>query len=140
VLFALIGAGVGTPVGADVGAWLFGLLIGTAIGVFTGTAIGVVIAGTGKWAAMRAWAEDPGVVALGRREVYANGQYVRAKRRATVIAAARIEDAGHPLLVLDLHMPPRPRMPSIQQWEIVVPPAWVDEVRSFLREGSVNHE
>ncbi|MBN1248219.1 MAG: hypothetical protein JXC32_11215 [Anaerolineae bacterium] len=142
-MFAVVGLLTGGLIGADEGVreLLLGGLMGAGGGALVGLAIGGTIAGASRLGARRALGQGPETVALGRDEIYANGQYFRGDGDATYIVAARIEsEEAFMILAVDLQMPRRPRMPETQTWEIAVPPEARREVTSLVKEGKLTNE
>jgi hypothetical protein len=139
VFFALAGVVVGTIVGVDLGRWVAGSLLGLGGGAVLGAAMGAVVAGATKLAATRAREAGPETVALGRREFYVNGQYVRREGPGPLMSAAQILRQTPALLVVDLRLSGGPGTDKTQRWEVVIPPELVDDVSAVLREESLRH-
>jgi len=135
LLFALAGLLTGVMIGLEEG-WLEALthgVLGAIAGGLAGGAVGVVVAGGNYRGARQAYADPiPGVVALGVDEVYSDGEYFRGNGRSSYIQAAGLSRQEWTLLELLIIVPPRPRMPSEQHWEIPVPTRYIEQVQEIL--------
>lgn len=141
-LFAIVGLLTGGLVRADqgLGPLLLGALVGAAAGALIGVVVGGTIAGTDRLATALARRRAPETVALGRDEVYANGQYFRGDGGATSVRATRIESDGTTVLAVDIEIPARPGTSETETWEIIVPPAVVSDLKDLVEEWELTNE
>ena len=137
-LFSLVGLLVGGAVGADEGlpeAITYGLTGGLG-GLLLGALLGGVIAAGNYLAAWSAYRQtEPGIVALAPHEIYANAQYFRGNGSSTYLKRARLlpaEPGIPPRLLVELKVPPKPRAPRDEEWEIVVPSRLVETVKTIM--------
>jgi hypothetical protein len=134
-LLSLAGLLTGLLLGAEdgfiqaLGSGIIGLLVGS----LAGGAIGAVVAGSNYWSSRQAhsWSE-PGQIALGLNEIYANDNYFRGNGNSSYIQEVKIHPGNPTTLEIQLVFPPRPRMPSEEQWLILVPSQWVERVEEIL--------
>lgn len=135
ILFSLVGLLTGVLIGLDEGlteAVIYGLA-GLFLGGLLGAGLGTIVAGSSYTSARQAYADpEPGVVALGAHEIYFGDAYFRGNGINRYIQEATLEHGPMPMLVLRLVFPPRPRMPSEEQWNIYVPPKWLDHVEAVI--------
>ena len=134
-LLALAGMLTGMLIGLDGGLLeavritLIGLLSG---GLF-GAMLGILVAGGNLWGARQAYRQkEPGQVALGPNEIYANYDYFRGNDRNSFIRDAKINRGNPGTLEVELVVPPRPRASTEQQWSIMIPSQWVERVEEIL--------
>lgn len=108
-------------------------LVGLMVGGLAGSTLGVLVAGSNYWSARRAHGNpEPGLVALGVNEIYASDDYFKGDGMNSYIREAKLVRDKTVTLVLELVFPPRPRMPSEEQWSILVPSQWVERVEEVL--------
>lgn len=108
-------------------------LVGLMVGGLAGSALGVLVAGSNYWSARQAHNNpEPGLVALGVNEIYASDDYFKGDEVNSYIRDVKLTRDKTVTLVLELVFPPRPRMPSEEQWSILVPPQWVERVEEIL--------
>ncbi len=145
VLFALAGLLTGILLGWEDG-WLTVIargLVGLMLGGLIGGVFGILVAGSNQWSAHQAYRNpEPGLIALGVNEIYASDDYFRGDGRVSYIREAKLQPGENHILELQLVFPPRIRLPDEEQWNIPVPPQWVDrvqEVLSILTASSENH-
>lgn len=134
-LFALTGLLAGGMIGLEEGLLetITNAIAGLLVGGLVGAALGVVVAGGNYWGARRAYADaEPGAAALGINEFYTSGDYFRGDGRSSYIQEARLERGVWTTLHLLTIMPPRPRMPSEEEWIIPVPARCVPQVEAIL--------
>lgn len=134
-LFSLVGLLTGILIGLDEGvseAVIYGFA-GLAFGGLIGAGLGAIVAGSNYASARYAYADpEPGVVALGTQEIYFGDAYFRGNGGNRHIQEATLEHSPMPMLMLRLVFPPRPRMPSEEQWNIYVPEKWLDRVEEII--------
>lgn len=134
-LFAVIGLLVGAMIGLAEGTiemiWYgFG---GGFLGLLAGGAIGGAVAGGNYLAARQTYRrQEPGIVALGRHEVYANDQYFRGNGRDKRIRRAGLATGDPNILSIEMEGLFRPRGPSEEEWLIMVPPRLVKVVKEVI--------
>lgn len=134
-LLALSGLLAGVLIGLEQGALpaLGNGLLGALIGGLAGFVIGALVAGGNYWGAWQAYRDmDPGQVALGVGEIYANGAYFKAARGKRFIRKAQIRPGRPAVLEFELVFPPRPRMPLEEQWLIPVPARSMEQLEADL--------
>ena len=138
VIFGLIGLLIGGMIGLDEGleeAVLYGLAGGFG-GLLLGGVLGGAVAAGNYLAVRSAYRRtEPALVALAPHEIYANDQYFRGDGYSTYVKQARMLPAepGIPhRLVLELKVPPKPRSPRDETWEVVVPSRLVKEVEDVI--------
>lgn len=135
ILLALPGLLAGAMIGLEEGlleAAVNGLL-GMLFGGLAGFVIGALVAGGNYWGARQAYRQsDPGQVALGPGEIYANTAYFRADGMKWFIRAAELQRGNPTTLVVQLIFPPRPRMPLEEEWVVPVPAGCIAEVENLL--------
>ncbi len=135
ILLALAGILTGFMIGFEDGvleAAITGLM-GLLLGGFFGATIGALVAGGNFWGARQAYRQsEPGQVALGLNEIYANGDYFKGDGESGYIRAAEIHRGNPTTLEVQLVVPPRPRMPGEEQWLILIPSQWVERVEEIL--------
>lgn len=134
-LLALAGMLTGIMIGWEEGGLeaVANGMVGLIAGGLIGGALGVLVAGgnyLGAWQAHR-WSE-PGLVSLGADEVYASDRYFKGDGANRYIREAKLHRGPVTTLELQLVFPPRPRMPTEEQWTIPVPVLWVDRVEEVL--------
>ena len=134
-LFGFVGLLAGLPIGLEEGipeALLSGL-IGTTSGLLIGGALGAAVAGGNYLAAKLDYrSSTPGMVALAPNELYANGQYFRGNGESTGIRSTALEHGDPTILHVEVRVPLRPRGPSDETWEIIVPQRMVASVETAL--------
>ncbi len=134
-IFGLVGLLVGAMIGFEEG--LTELFLngfgGAGIGVTVGGAIGVAVASSNyvasRWSYHRV---EPGPVALAPHEIYANDVYFRGDGDSAYIRQATLTQDNPPQLRLELQLPPKPRAPRNEEWEITVPPRLMAAVEAIL--------
>ncbi len=135
VLLALAGLLTGVLVGVEEGVLQ---AVGTGgVGLFIGGLVGggiaLVVAGSNYWSARLAHTQsEPGQIALGVDEIYANGNYFKGDGSSSIIQEAKIQRGNPTTLELQILFPPRPRLDREEQWSIVVPTQWVERVEEVL--------
>ncbi len=108
-------------------------VIGLVLGGLAGGVIGALVAGGNYWGIRQAYLRsEPGQVALGVNEIYANDEYFKGNGESSYIREAKIHRGNPTTLEFQLVVPPRPRMPSEEQWLILVPSQWVERVEEIL--------
>jgi predicted lipid-binding transport protein (Tim44 family) len=134
-LLALAGMLAGMMIGLDEG-FLESLttgLVGLLLGGLFGATIGALVAGGNFWGARQAYRQsEPGQVALGANEIYANGDYFKGNGESGYIREAKIHRGNPTTLEVQLVVPPRPRMPGEEQWSIMIPSKWIERVEEIL--------
>ncbi|MBN1667126.1 MAG: hypothetical protein JW862_08550 [Anaerolineales bacterium] len=141
VLLALSGLLAGVMIGLEQGALsiLSNGLLGVLAGGLAGFIIGALVAGGNYWGARQAYRDsNPGQVALGVGEIYANGAYFKAASGKRFIRKAQIHPGRPAVLEFELVFPPRPRMPLEEQWLIPVPARSVEQLEAALPEIANN--
>jgi len=134
-LLALAGLLTGLLIGIDQGGAeiiVHGLL-GLILGALVGAGLGAFVAGgnlLGAWLDYRQ--SKPGMVALGRDEIYASDGYFRSDGVRRVIRRATLHRERSTWLEFQLAFPPRVRMPDEEEWIIPVPEAMIEEVERIL--------
>jgi len=134
-LLALAGLLTGVMIGLDEGGLeaVINGLIGGLLGGLVGALIGALVAGGNYWGAWQARHQtQPGQVALGVGEIYANGAYFRADGVKYFVQSADLQRDNPSTLQFQLIFPPRPRMPLDEQWLLPVPARVVDDVEEIL--------
>jgi len=134
-LFGLVGLLVGGMLGAEEGfsEAVSGGLSGLMLGATGGAMLGAVVATGNYLAARSAYRQpEPDPVALAPHEIYANGAYFRGNGVHSYIQKAELQRGDPSVLRLELRMPPRPRMPDEEEWQIIVPPRMIEAVESAL--------
>jgi hypothetical protein len=109
------------------------------LGGLAGGVIGALVAGGNLLGARQAYRRDaPGVVALAPDELFASDDYFRGDGVNGYIRSATIRPSpvGSILRshILELHLivPPRPRMPREEQWDLPIPDHMVEQVEQIL--------
>ena len=134
-LFALTGLLTGVLLGLD--GYFINIatngLIGLAFGSLAGSSIGILVAGGNYLGARQAYGRsEPGQVALGVNEIYANDAYFRGNGTSSYILEAEIHRGNPTTLKFQLLYPVRPRMPRQEEWIIPLPEQWVEKVGEIL--------
>lgn len=135
ILLALAGLLTGVMIGLDEGGLeaVVNGAIGALLGGLVGFVLGALVAGGNYWGARQAYRQpQPGQVALGVGEIYANGAYFRADGVKYFVQAADLQRGNPSTLQFQLIFPPRPRMPLDEQWLLPVPAPVVDDVEEIL--------
>jgi hypothetical protein len=135
VLLAIAGLLTGAMIGWEDGVLqaVGNGLIGAILGGLAGFVLGTLVAGGNYWGARQAYRQaQPGQVALGPGEIYANNAYFRADGVKWFIRGVEIHRGNPTTLDFLLEFPPRPRMPLEEQWAIPVPNPWVERVMEIL--------
>lgn len=108
-------------------------LVGLLLGGLLGSMFGVLVAGSNYLSARKAYRNpEPGLVALGVNEIYASDDYFKGDGVNSYIREVKLNFGSLTTLEFQLMVPPRPRMPSEEQWIIPVPPQWVERVEEIL--------
>ena len=108
-------------------------VIGLVLGSLAGGVIGALVAGGNYWGSRQAYGRsEPGQVALGPNEIYANDDYFKGNGGSSYIREAKLHRGNPTTLEFQLVVLPRPRMPSEEQWLILVPSQWVKQVEEIL--------
>lgn len=109
--------------------------VGFLLGGLAGSVIGALVAGGNYLGARQAYLHpEPGQVALAQDEIYAHPDYFKGNGRSSYIQSAKIQPGNPATLELELVFPPRPRMPSQEQWIIPLPASWLTRVEEVLPE------
>ena len=135
ILLALAGLLAGLMIGLEEGLLpaIGNGVAGALLGGLAGFVIGAVVAGGNYWGARQAYQQkEPGQVALGPGEIYADGAYFKTDGALRLIRGAEIQPGNPTILEFQLEFPPRPRMPLEEQWDIPLPAEWVERVTEVL--------
>lgn len=135
ILLAIAGLLTGAMLGWEAGVLqtVGNGLLGTLLGGLAGFLIGALVAGGNYWGARQAYRQaQPGQVALGPGEIYANDAYFKADGVRWFVRGVEIQRGSPARLEFQLEFPPRPRMPLEEQWVIPLPDEWVEDVEKIL--------
>ncbi len=73
---------------------------------------------------------------MGVNEIYASDDYFKGDGLTSYIRSVKLrrgaQSGAKSALELQLVVPPRPRMPTEEQWVIPLPPEWVGRVEEIL--------
>jgi hypothetical protein len=135
VLLGLAGSITGGLLGIEDG--LFQIMLRTLLGFFWGALggglIGALVAGGNYWGARTEYLNpEPGEVALGRQEIFANGNYFKGNGKNKYIQQGKILDGNPMILEFLLVFPPRPRREPEEIWTIPIPDSYIKKVDSTL--------
>ncbi len=136
LIFGLVGLLAGVMIGLDenVTAAVVTGALGLLLGGLAGALMGAAVAGGSALSSLQEYREaEPGQVALGAGEIYANDDYFRSDGGSSTIRQAELVREG--LLVkleVDMLIPGQRRSSREQHWSIVVPAEFERRMEEML--------